>query len=218
MPLRTFALLFVLAIHPAQSPDRPPVETGPFKKADLVEVVRVDPTVHLDVRYATSHNLRGKPVYRQARAFLQREAALALERAGERLRRQGFGIVVFDGYRPWSVTKAFWDATPPDKRNFVADPSKGSRHNRGCAVDLTLYELASGRPVEMPSVYDEMSERAYPRYKGGTAGQRRLRDRLRAAMEAEDFTVYEFEWWHFDYKDWAKYPVMNVKFQDIKSK
>jgi zinc D-Ala-D-Ala dipeptidase len=218
MPLKVLALLLALATNPGQSPDRPPVEAGPFKKPDLVEIVRVDPTVRLDVRYATADNFLGRPVYRQARAFLQREAALALARAGERLRRQGYGIVVFDGYRPWSVTKTFWDATPPEKRNFVADPSKGSRHNRGCAVDLTLYSLSTGEQVAMPSPYDDFTEAAYPTYTGGTAEARRHREILRAAMEAEGFTVYEYEWWHFDYEAWRDYPILDVPFEKLGSR
>jgi zinc D-Ala-D-Ala dipeptidase len=115
------------------------------------------------------------------------------------------------------VTKIFWDSTPQDKKRFVADPSQGSRHNRGCAVDLTLYNLRSGREVEMPSGYDEMTERAYPNYSGGTEEQRRLREMLREAMESEGFTVNEYEWWHFDYKDWKQYPILNIGFDQIKS-
>ena len=109
----------------------------------------------------------------------------------------------------------FWDATPEDKHDFVADPAKGSRHNRGCAVDLTLYDLKTGRPVEMPGGYDEMSRRAYPDYPGGTSRQRWQRDLLRRAMEAEGFTVYEAEWWHFDYRDWQSYAVQNQTFESL---
>jgi zinc D-Ala-D-Ala dipeptidase len=148
---------------------------------------------------------------------LQRPAAEAMTRASRKLREKGYGLLVFDGYRPWSVTKIFWDSTPQDKKRFVADPSQGSRHNRGCAVDLTLYNLRSGREVEMPSGYDEMTERAYPNYSGGTEEQRRLREMLREAMESEGFTVYEYEWWHFDYKDWKRYPILNIGFDQIKS-
>jgi D-alanyl-D-alanine dipeptidase len=116
------------------------------------------------------------------------------------------------------VTKIFWDATPEDKHGFVANPARGSRHNRGCAVDLTLFDLETGNAVEMPSVYDEMSERARPTYTGGTPEQRRLRDHLRAAMEAEGFAVEETEWWHFDYKDWKLYPIGNDTFDKINKK
>ena len=113
------------------------------------------------------------------------------------------------------MTKVFWDATPQDKKLFVADPSKGSRHNRGAAVDLSLYDLKSGKPVEMVSTYDETTDRAYPNYPGGTSLQRWHRDLLRSAMEAEGFTVYEAEWWHFDYKDWQRYRIGNERFESI---
>jgi D-alanyl-D-alanine dipeptidase len=127
----------------------------------------------------------------------------------------GFGLLIHDAYRPWYVTKIFWEATPDDKKIFVADPSQGSRHNRGCAVDLTLYELATGKPIEMVGVYDEMSERSYPGYSGGTSLQRWHRELLRHVMEEEGFDVYQFEWWHFDYKDWRKYPILNITFDQL---
>ena len=129
--------------------------------------------------------------------------------AHRELVRRGYGLCIFDGYRPWSVTKIFWDATPAELRHFVADPAQGSRHNRGCAVDLTLYELASGEPVEMPSGYDEFTARAYPDWPGGTARQRWHRELLRRAMADQGFTVYRHEWWHFDSRDWRRYPVLD---------
>jgi serine beta-lactamase-like protein LACTB len=109
----------------------------------------------------------------------------------------------------------FWDATPEEQHVFVADPSQGSRHNRGCAVDLTLYDRKTGKPVEMVGGYDEMSDRSYPDYLGGTSLQRYHRDLLRRAMQEESFTVYEAEWWHFDYKDWRKYPILNKTFEEL---
>ena len=193
---------------------RPPRETGKLPP-DLVELATLDPTIHLDVRYATAHNFVGRPVYKEARAFLQRPAAEALLRAHRALAAKGYGVVVFDGYRPWSVTKLFWEVTPEDKHEFVANPREGSRHNRGCAVDLSLYDLATGREVEMPSGYDEMTERAYPSYEGGPPEARARRQVLRAAMEAEGFTVYASEWWHYDYKDWARYPVLDIPFSAL---
>jgi D-alanyl-D-alanine dipeptidase len=193
----------------------PPVEQGTFRAPELVELTRLDPTIKLEIRYATSNNLFGTPFYSEARAFLQRPAAEALVRVSAALRTRGYGLLVHDGYRPWYVTKMFWDASPPDKHIFVADPAQGSRHNRGCAVDLTLYDLATGAPVEMVSTYDETSPRAYPDYPGGTSRQRWHRELLRRAMEAERFTVYEAEWWHFDYADWRQYPILNVAFDKI---
>jgi zinc D-Ala-D-Ala dipeptidase len=195
--------------------DRPPAQQGSFHKPDLVELSRLDPGIHLDIRYATADNIVHRPVYRQARAFLQRPAAEALVRARRELASKGYGLLVFDGYRPWSVTKFFWDNVRPDQRAFVADPKKGSRHNRGCAVDLSLYDLATGREVEMPSAYDETSERASPDYAGGTGQQRARRDLLRAAMEKEGFTVEENEWWHFNFRDWKDYPILDIPFEAI---
>jgi D-alanyl-D-alanine dipeptidase len=147
---------------------------------------------------------------------MQRPAAEALVRVHKKLAEQGYGLLVYDGYRPWSVTKMFWDATPEKQRVFVADPSQGSRHNRGCAVDLTLYDRKTGQPVEMVGGYDEMSDRSYPDYLGGTSLQRYHRDLLRRAMQEEGFTVYEAEWWHFDYKDWRKYTISNLTFEEIR--
>ena len=194
---------------------QPPREQGAFLKPDLVELVKLDSTIKLDIRYATENNFLGTPVYTQARAFLQRPAAEALVRANRELKTHGYGLIVYDGYRPWYVTKIFWDATPDDKKIFVADPAGGSRHNRGCAVDLSLYDLKTGREVQMPSGYDEMTERAYADYAGGTSDERARRALLREAMEKQGFTVLPEEWWHFDYKDWKQYPILNVKFEDI---
>ena len=194
---------------------QPPHETGDFRKPDLVELITLDPTIKLDIRYATSNNFLSTPMYSQARAFLQRPAAEALLQAHHELKANGYGLLIHDAYRPWYVTKMFWEATPEDKRIFVANPAEGSRHNRGCAVDLTLYDLKTGAPVKMPSGYDEMSERAYADYAGGTADERERRAILRQAMEKQGFTVYAQEWWHFDYKDWKQYPIGNLKFQDL---
>ncbi len=193
----------------------PPNEEGKFLRPDLVELTRLDSTLHLDIRYATTNNFVGEKFYSQARAFLQRPAAEALIRVHQSLRQMGYGLLIYDAYRPWYVTKMFWDATPIEQKEFVADPSKGSRHNRGCAVDLSLYDLNTGQPVEMVSGYDEFSHRAYPEYPGGTSLQRWHRQVLRQAMEAEGFRVFEWEWWHFDYKDWRHYPIGTTTFEMI---
>jgi len=211
------SVLLVAVLHSGYRVEAqgPPKEAGTFRKPDLIELIKLDRTIRLDIRYATSNNFLGKPVYKQARAFLQRPAAEALVRANKALRKNGYGLLIHDGYRPWSVTKMFWDATPADKKEFVADPSQGSRHNRGCAVDLSLFDVRSGKAVTMPSGYDEMTERSHINYTGGTDEQRRLRDMLRTAMEAEGFAVYEPEWWHYDYKDWKEYPILNIAFSEI---
>ena len=193
----------------------PPVEHGQFLKPDLVELVKLDPSIKLDIHYASTNNFLGVPLYSEGRAFLERPAAEAVVRANRKLHRQGYGLLIFDAYRPWFVTKMFWDATPPQDHDYVADPTQGSRHNRGCAVDLTIYDLKTGQPVPMPSSYDEFSESAHPDYQGGTAEQRDHRELLRRVMESEDFSVYQTEWWHFDYKDWKQYPLVNLPFAKI---
>jgi D-alanyl-D-alanine dipeptidase len=193
----------------------PPVESGVFRTSELTELVALDSTIKLDIRYAGPNNFLGTKVYSSARAFLQRPAAEALVRAHRRLRALGYGLLIHDGYRPWYVSKVFWEATPPSQHEFVADPAQGSRHNRGAAVDLTLYERSTGRPVEMPGTYDEFSRRSYPDYPGGTSRQRWLRELLRNAMEGEGFKVFQSEWWHFDYQDWRLYPLGNERFEEL---
>lgn len=214
----------VFRIHPARPiaelrvealAAKPPAETGTFRESDLVDVATLDSRIKLDIRYATSDNFLSTPVYSSARAFLQRPAAEALLRAHRELLKLGYGLLIFDAYRPWYVTKMFWDATPPSKHEFVANPAEGSRHNRGCAVDLSIYDLKSGEEVEMTGGYDEMSERSYPTYEGGTASQTRHRDLLRREMERQGFTVFATEWWHFDYRDWKSYGIQNVPFEQI---
>jgi CubicO group peptidase (beta-lactamase class C family)/D-alanyl-D-alanine dipeptidase len=194
----------------------PPAETGDFREADLVELVKLDPTIRLEIRYATTNNFLGTKLYDEGRAFLQRPAAAALVRAHHALESLGYGLLIHDAYRPWYVTKIFWDATPASKKWLVADPAEGSKHNRGAAVDLTLYDLRTGKPVEMVSTYDESTERAYAEYPGGTSLQRWYRELLRQAMEAQGFTVYPQEWWHFDFQDWKSYRIGNIPFSKIK--
>lgn len=201
----------------AQSPDRPPREAGVHRASNLVELTALDPTIKLDIRYATANNFAARPVYSEARAFLQRPAAEALLSVQRRLRPQGYGLLVYDAYRPWSVTKLFWDITPADKHIFVADPAVGSVHNRGCAVDVGLYDLKTGREIEMPGAYDESSERSFVTYTGGTAEQRAHRDRLRKAMEREGrFFVLPEEWWHYNYKDFMEYGILDIPFSAIR--
>ncbi len=193
----------------------PPAEPGPFREPEIAEIVNLDEGFHLEIRYARYDNFLSAPVYTQARAFLQWPAAKALLRVLHKLQPLGYGLLIHDAYRPWYVTKIFWDATPPEGKIFVADPQKRSKHNRGCAVDLTLYDVATGQAVEMPGLYDEMSPRSFSNFPGGTSLQRWHRDLLRRVMESEGFTVNEDEWWHFDYKDWKQYGILNVPFEKI---
>lgn len=210
--------VFLVGVSLAFAQQAPPTDPTATRAADLVELIKLDPTIKLDIRYAGTNNFLGKPVYKEARAFLQRPAAESVVRAHRALAPHGYGLLIHDGYRPWAITKLFWDMTSGKQREFVADPKTGSKHNRGAAVDLTMYELKTGKAVQMPGDYDEMTERSYPDYTGGTAEQRARRDLLRKAMEAEGFAVEPNEWWHFNYRAWQEYPILDIPFSAIVGK
>ena len=207
--------LTTLSLPASFAQDKPPSDPKATRAADLVELVKLDPTIKLDIRYAGTNNFLGKPVYKEARAFLQRPAAESLVAAHRELRPHGYGLMIHDGYRPWAITKLFWDMTSGFQREFVADPKTGSKHNRGCAVDLTMYDLATGAIVDMPGGYDEMTPRSYPDYAAGPPEARARRDLLRRVMERNGFTVEPNEWWHFNYKDWTAYPILDIPFSAI---
>lgn len=215
--MHTIALALLLQAAPtiAAEPAGPPLDARAFRQPDLVEVVALEPTLRTDVRYATAHNFTGRAVYSQPRVFLQRPAAEAVVKAHRALVAQGYGLLLFDGYRPWRVTKLFWDVTPREKRDFVANPARGSKHNRGCAIDLTLFELSTGREVAMPSAYDDFTEKASPDWPGGSAGQRAARDLLRRTMEAAGFQVEPNEWWHFNFDGWQEWPLLDLPFEEL---
>ena len=188
------------------------------READLIELKKLNKTIELDIKYATADNFVGKPVYPEARAFLQRPAAEGVVRVHKWLNKQGLGIVIYDGYRPWAITKLFWEVVREDQKKFVADPAKGSKHNRGCAVDLGIYDLKTGKAIPMPSAYDEFTDRAAPDYAGGTDEERNNRDKLRQLMEANGFTVNPNEWWHFDLIGWEQYAIYDIPFEDVGKK
>jgi len=168
-----------------------------------------------DIRYARTDNFLGQKVYGLAKAFLLKHVAEDLLRVHQELAKHGFGLLIFDGYRPWAVTKLFWDQSSEHDRQFLANPESGSSHNRGCAVDLSMYDLATGVPVTMPSDFDEMNEKSYVAYTGGTEEQRRLRDLLQATMKAHRFTGIKNEWWHFNHVTHHEHPVMYLTFEEI---
>ena len=130
--------------------------------------------------------------------------------------KNGFGLIIYDGYRPWFITKMFWEGTPNDLKHFVADPEMGSVHNKGCAIDIGLYNIANGEPINMISGYDEFTEKAYPNYTGGTKKQREIRDLLISVMKKNNFSVYEYEWWHFNYEK-CNSGIMNFSFDELDS-
>ena len=182
----------------------------------LVELVKLDPSIKLDMRYATNNNFTGRVLYSEARAFLTVAAAQAVVRASAAAKAEGYGLTIYDAYRPWRVTKQLWDATPRGpKKNYVANPKRGSKHNRGCAVDLTLHDLKTGALVEMPTEFDDFSEKAHRDYMAASIPAIANRRRLQRYLEAEGFIGLSNEWWHFDFTGWENYPVMDVPFDKI---
>lgn len=195
------AALFAIVLSADNGPD------------DFVAVTSVNRRIRLDIRYATTNNFTGKQVYPSAKAYLRKPTAIKLSKAQKKLEEQGLSLKVYDAYRPLSVQKTFW-AIMPDER-YVADPAKGSRHNRGSAVDVTLVELKSGRELAMPSGYDDFSERAYYAFTNLPPETISNRALLRATMSECKFVPFETEWWHFDDADWPSYPVLDVPLEHL---
>ena len=185
------------------------------EESPLVEIQKINPNIRVDLRYTTADNFMKETLYPEgARCFLRRETAAKLSRVQEALEKQGLGLKVFDGYRPLSVQKKMWARFPVE--GYVANPAKGSNHNRGAAVDLTLVDV-SGHELAMPSAYDEFSERAHRDYQEGSRAAIKNREILQKAMEKEGFRGISTEWWHFDDLDCKTYPLLDLPISSIAS-
>ena len=181
----------------------------------LVEIIKEIPSIKLDIRYATTNNFSGVAVYKQAKAFARRPVVDALEEIQLALNKQGLGLKIFDAYRPYAVTVKFWKVTPIDKKEFVANPKTGSRHNRGCAIDLTIINLQTGKELDMPTPYDSFVAAASPTFEDVTPLQKQNRNLLINIMENHGFKVIKNEWWHYDFKGWDKFPLMDIPFEKL---
>lgn len=197
----------------APTPIALPVDPAATIAPDLVDLARFDPRLQLDIRYATPANFMGRVLYPLARAVAQRPVAEALARVQTRAEVAGYGLLIFDAYRPWRITRAMWEQTPPESREFVADPRTGSRHNRGCSIDLSLHR--EGREVTMPSPYDDFTPAAYRSNTAAPAQALALSRMLEGWMVAEGFVPLPNEWWHYDWADWRRYPVMDTPLEDV---
>lgn len=178
----------------------------------LVDVSVVIPTSVCDIKYATNDNFTGHVVYPSARCFLVHAAAHALKAATNDFQELGYRIKIWDCYRPQSAQYIFWQLMPDER--YVADPSKGSRHNRGCSVDLTLVN-ADGIELDMGTHFDDFSEKAHRDCADLSDEVARNRQILQSIMEKHGFVGWLNEWWHFDYKDWQQYPLLNISFDEI---
>jgi D-alanyl-D-alanine dipeptidase len=190
-----------------------PIDPGATASPDLVDLARFDPRLRFDIRYATPGNFMGRVLYPVARAMAQRPVAAALARVQTRAEAAGFGLLIFDAYRPWRITRMMWEATAPDQREFVADPRTGSRHNRGCSIDLSLHR--GGVEVTMPSPYDDFTPAAYRSNTAAPAEALAASRMLEAWMVAEGFVPLANEWWHYDWEGWRRYPIMDVPLEEV---
>jgi len=179
----------------------------------LVEIKKYIPEISLDIRYATTNNFTHKRMYRQAAAFARLPVVLALKDVEADLKAKGLGLKIYDAYRPYSVTIKFYEVTPDT--NYVADPRKGSKHNRGCAIDLSLIDLKTGKELDMPTGFDSFSKKAGANYQNLSKQEIANRELLKNVMQAHGFRVLSSEWWHYDFNGWASYPLLDVPFSDI---
>lgn len=187
-----------------------PAALAAGEQAQLVDAASVA-GVKVNSVYAGSDNLFGAPLYSTPKLFVAKDAAAALGRVQQRLAPYGYGLVLWDAYRPWSVSKLANLALPEGKKDMLEDPEiKGSTHNTGNAVDVGLYSLESGEELDMGCGFDEPSLRQYASYAGGTSRERYLRRLLREEMELQGFKGIEMEWWHFEYGDCSKFAHLNV--------
>lgn len=179
------------------------------QKHRLVNIQELDSTILIDVRYATENNFTGQKLYETNKVYLIKEAARDLIKAHKYLKEKyNLRLKIYDGYRPLSVQKKMWAIMPDDR--YVANPAKGSRHNRGCAVDLTLVD-SLGNELDMGTPYDDFTEKSHIDYKNLPPEVLRNRKILQEAMRKFNFTPMRTEWWHFDYKGWEKYPILDIE-------
>ncbi|WP_066832857.1 M15 family metallopeptidase [Rufibacter ruber] len=180
---------------------------------ELVELQSYVPGLVLDIKYATADNLVGEPVYKIAAAYARKPVADALQKVQADLKSLGLGLKIYDGYRPYHVTEHFFRKVK--EKAYVANPKDGSRHNRGCAVDLTIVRLSDGKELEMPTPYDATVVKSHPDYPHVSAQVKKNRTLLITVMERHGFTVFHNEWWHYDFKDWRRFPLMDIPFEKL---
>lgn len=180
---------------------------------DLVEIKQYVPNVVLDLKYATKDNFLKKKLYKKGYAFVRLPVAQALATVQAELARYGLGIKVFDAYRPYSVTRKMFEIRPDTV--FLAVPWRGSQHNRGCAVDLSLVDLRSKKELPMPTGFDDFTEKAYADYADLPEELIKNRELLKGIMQKAGFSVYSAEWWHFTYKDWEKYGLVDIDLEKL---
>jgi D-alanyl-D-alanine dipeptidase len=179
----------------------------------LVEIKQYIPAIVLDIRYATANNFMHRRMYQQPKAYARLPVVKALQQVEADLQTRGLGLKIYDAYRPYSVTVKFYELA--SDTNFVANPRKGSKHNRGCAIDLSLIDLKTGKELDMPTGFDSFSKKAAANYAGVTQQQLANRELLKTTMQAHGFKVLPTEWWHYDFNGWQQYELLDIPFSAI---
>lgn len=187
------------------------IKTNPNN--ELIEIKKAIPSIKLDIRYATENNFMKQVMYKQARAFARKPVVESLKKIQKELNKKGYGLKIFDGYRPYAITVEFYKKA--SDKNFVANPAKGSKHNRGCAVDLTLINLKTGKEVVMATPYDSFSAAAAANYEPVSAEVKKNRNLLIATMKKYQLNVLDNEWWHYDFSGWQQYDLMDIPFEKL---
>ncbi|MDB5123674.1 MAG: ddpX [Mucilaginibacter sp.] len=179
----------------------------------LAEIKRYVPGIRLDIRYATTNNFMHRQMYAQAKAYARLPVVMALKDVEADLKKRGLGLKIYDAYRPYSVTVKFYEMARDT--NFVADPHTGSKHNRGCAIDLTIIDLKTGNELDMPTGFDSFSKKAAADYADLPRLEYANRELLKNVMQAHGFKVYRTEWWHYDFNGWMNYPLLDIPFSEV---
>jgi len=182
-------------------------------KMEMLDMKKAIPDLVLDIRYATANNFTGKIIYEAPKAFARKAVVAALRKVQDSLASYHYGLKIYDAYRPYAASLKFYEVYPDT--NFVANPRYGSRHNRGCAIDLSLVVLKSGKDLPMPTAYDDFTEKANPTYAALPADVLANRKLLFGIMSHFGFTHFATEWWHFDYSGWENYKLMDLTFEEL---
>jgi zinc D-Ala-D-Ala dipeptidase len=190
-----------------------PASAPPSVRHHLVSVLVVRPALLQEIPYATTYNFTGKQLYPFPAAFIHEDLVEPLRRVQRELSRHGMGLKIFDGYRPLAVQQRMWDLIRDER--YVSNPSKNrGRHTRGTAVDVTLVDRR-GNELRMPTGFDDFTERAHRSSTQWTAEERANSRKLETVMTKHGFIPYPYEWWHFDYKNWEKYPPLDISFGEL---
>lgn len=180
---------------------------------ELVDLEKIIPDMVMDIRYATTNNFMKEKIYTLSKAYARKPVAEALKRAQEEFKKLGFGIIMYDAYRPYKATVKFYELY--HDTTYVASPYRGSRHNRGCALDMSIIDLKTKKEVKMPTEFDSFKKEAWPSTPIADPVARKNRELIIKVMKNNGFKVNSSEWWHFDFIGWQKYEVMDIDFEEL---